>query len=156
MVLLWERLEGRDAHELGRLLLARAVGSPLPEIALGERGKPGFVSDPRHFSVTHTHRHVFVAVSDRPVGIDAEEMDRIIRPTAFEHLLSPQEKQRCIAFGDKNAAFLRLWVQKEAEVKRTGAGLTRDVNKTNYCPGSPAVQEIDGCYVAIMEDEDAV
>lgn len=152
MTLLWLPLQGRNAHALGRELLEQAVGGKLPEIALTQRGKPYFADDSRHFSISHTPRHVFVAVSDRNIGIDAEESDRPVRPAAVKRLLSPEEWQRCQAESDPNAAFLRLWVQKEAAAKLSGQGLTHDVNKTNFRPDSPTVHLIDGCFVAILEE----
>ena len=152
MILLWERLKGRDAHLLGRELLARAVGGQLPEIAVTERGKPYFPHDPRHFSITHTAHHVFVAVSEKNIGIDAEETSRAVKETTARRLLSPTEWQRYQVSTDKNAAFLRLWVQKEASAKRSGEGLTHAVNKTDFRPEADCVRLIDGCFVAVLEE----
>ena len=152
MILLWEPLEGRDPHALGRALLTRAVGGTLPEIAVNQWGKPYFPGDPRHFSITHTPRHVFVALSDRNIGIDAEETDRPIRERTARRLLSPAEWGRYCRCGDRNAAFLRLWVQKEAAAKLSGRGLTRELNQTDFRPDSEDVRIIDGCFVAVLEE----
>lgn len=152
MVLLWKKLEGESGHAAGRALLKQALGGECPEIALTQRGKPYFVDDPRHFSVTHTPSHVFVAVSERNLGIDAEECDRPVKDTTMRRLLSPAEYARCSACPEPREAFLRLWVQKEAAAKLTGRGLTHDVNKTDFSPDAACVQIIDGCFVAILEE----
>ena len=69
-------LEGRNGHEAGRQLLAALyrehVGEELPEIRTADRGKPFFADSPWHFSISHTPRRVFCALSRQEVGIDAD------------------------------------------------------------------------------------
>ena len=108
-----------------------------------------------HFSVSHTKKHVFCALSDRPVGLDAEEKDREIRLRLAEKILSEPEKRRFEAAADKRDALLRLWVLKEASVKLTGAGLRGYPNHTDFDPGDPRIMELDGCYVAVLEMQNA-
>lgn len=149
-----EPLEGRSGHEAGRQLLQRmyaeATGESLPEIRIAQRGKPEFADTPWYFSVSHTPRHVFCALAASPVGLDAEEADRQIRPELAEKILSPAEKERYAAAADKNAFLLRLWVLKEAEAKRTGEGLRGYPNHTDFSPDDPRIREMDGCYVAVI------
>lgn len=149
-----EPLEGRSGHEAGRQLLQRmyreAAGEPLPEIRITQRGKPEFVDSVWHFSISHTPRHVFCALATSPVGLDAEEMDRRIRPELAEKILSPTEMKRYTAAADKNACLLRLWVLKEAEAKRTGEGLRGYPNHTDFSPEDPRIRVMNGCYVAVI------
>lgn len=149
-------LNGKSGHEMGRELLARLyfsrTGRSLPEIRVTDRGKPYFAEDALHFSISHTKRHAFCVLSDRPVGIDAEETDRDIRLGLAEKILSPTEKARYEAAPDKRAALLRLWVLKEAAAKLSGQGLRGYPNHTDFSPDDPRIQEIDGCYVAVLED----
>lgn len=151
-----EPLNGRRGHEAGRELLARLyreeTGQPLPEIAVADRGKPYFVTGNLHFSISHTKNHVFCALSDRPVGLDAEEMDRKIDLRLGSKILSPSEKERCEAAGDKQAALLKFWVLKEAAAKLSGEGLRGYPNHTDFHPDDPRITEIHGCYVAVMEE----
>lgn len=150
-----ERLQGRTGHEAGRALLAgmyrQATGQDCPEIAVADRGKPYFVTGDLHFSISHTKNHVFCALSDAPVGIDAEEMDRKIDLRLAEKILSEPEKRRWEAAADQKAALLRLWVLKEAAVKLTGEGLRGYPNHTDFSPDDPRVTETDGCYVAVLK-----
>lgn len=149
-----EPLEGRSGHEAGRQLLQRlyreATGLACPEIRITQRGKPEFVDSIWHFSISHTPRHVFCALATSPVGLDAEEMDRPIRPELAEKILSPAEKERYAAAADQRACLLRLWVLKEADAKRTGEGLRGYPNHTDFSPEDPRIQEMDGCYVAVI------
>ena len=150
-----EALQGRSGHEAGRELLAKlyreVTGDEIPEIAVADRGKPYFVDSPWHFSISHTKRHVFCALSDGEVGIDAEEMDREMNPKLAEKILSPGEMSRYEAAADKGSALLRLWVLKEAAAKLSGEGLRGYPNHTNFSPDDPRVVEMDGCFVAVLE-----
>lgn len=148
-------LDGRTGHQAGRDLLAQAYGEtfggPLPEIGIGKRGKPYFVDSPVEFSISHTRRHAFCVLSRTPVGLDAEELDRQIRPELAKVICSPGELARCQASADPCRAVLALWVLKEAEAKRTGEGLWGYPNQTDFDPEDPRVVELDGCLVAVLE-----
>ena len=151
-------IEPNRGHEAGRALLAELyraeTGRELPPILVTDRGKPYLKGDALHFSVSHTRGHVFVALSDRLIGIDAEEQDRPIRLELAEKILSPAEKARYEAVTDKRTALLKLWVLKEAWVKYTGEGLRGYPNQTDFSPDDPRLFVRDGCYVAVMEEDE--
>jgi len=158
-------LEGREigentGHTAGRQLLEqmylRHVGSPVPAIMVTERGKPYFADSPWYFSISHSKRHVFCALSERPVGIDAEELDRDINLKLSEKILSPLERQQFESAQDQKAALLTFWVLKEAQAKRTGEGLRGYPNHTEFMLTDPRVRQMLGCLVAVIEEEDHV
>lgn len=157
MILAHTTLDGRTGHEAGRQLLAetyaREVGGPLPPIVIGQRGKPCFVDSPWHFSISHTRRHAFCALSQNPIGIDAEEMDRTINLKLADKILSPGEKAQFDAAQDKRLVLLKFWVLKEAAVKASGEGLRGYPNHTDFSLNDPRVREIDGCFVAVVDNE---
>ena len=154
----WERLEGRSGHEVGRQLLRQLyeeeTGGELPEIRIANRGKPYFADSSLHFSISHTKHHAFCVLSSCPVGIDAEEKDRKINLRLAEKILSDSERVRFDAAEDKRDTLLRLWVLKEAAGKLTGDGINGYPNHTDFDPRDPRIQEIDGCYVAIIKEND--
>ena len=149
-------LEGRSGHEAGRALLAelyfQKTGQALPPIRVAQRGKPYFEGSGLHFSISHTGRHVFCVLAERPVGIDAEEMDRKIDLRLAEKILSPAEKLRFDAAPDKRLALLPFWVLKEAAAKCSGEGLRGYPNHTDFSPDDPRIRETDGCLVAILTE----
>ena len=146
-------LNGRTGHDAGRALLAQLYpGDTLPTIAVAERGKPYFVDSPWHFSISHTSRHAFCVLSERPVGIDAEETDRDINLCLAEKILSPVEKAQFDAVEDKRSALLKFWVLKEAAAKLSGEGLKGYPNHTVFSLDDPRVREMDGCFVAVLEE----
>ena len=150
-----ERLLDLEGHEAGRRLLARMyreiTGKNCPEIAVTDRGKPYFTEGNWHFSISHTKKHVFCALSTRPVGLDAEEADRKINLRLAEKILSEPEKCRYQCAPDKREALLKLWVLKESAVKLSGEGLRGYPNHTDFSPDDPRVIVMDGCYVAVLE-----
>ncbi len=145
MELRWARLDGRGGHEMGRALLEEMAG--VHEIRVTETGKPYFADSPLHFSVSHTKNHVFVCLSHKNCGIDGEETDRPVRPSVIG-MLSDAEKARVTCDAD----LLKLWVLKEAYAKLTGRGIGNYLKNTDFSPDDRAVKEIDGCYVAVLEE----
>ena len=156
-------LNGLNSRVAGQLLLKamyeELTGEEMPDIAKMPRGKPYFLTGDLHFSITHTKNTVFCALSDVPVGIDAEDLTRKVNPSLAAKILSPAEFAQYEALEDaqaKNQALLRFWVLKEAEVKCSGLGLRGYPNHTDFSLDDPRVQEMDGCLVAVICQEDAV
>ena len=151
-------LNGLDSRVAGKLLLRQMYEAltgeeELPEIGKMPRGKPYFLTGDLHFSITHTKKTVFCAISDVPVGIDAEELTRQVNPALAEKILSPGEYAQYAALEtdeEKNEALLRFWVLKEAEVKCSGLGLRGYPNHTQFDLDDPRVQVLDGCMVAVI------
>ena len=144
-------------HRAGRQLLRKmyeeTFGKAMPEILVTERGKPYFQDSPVHFSISHTKKHVFCVLSDRPVGIDAEEISRDIRPELAEKILSASEKNQYEQSENRKEALLRFWVLKEAAAKCTGEGLRGYPNHTAFSLDDPRVFQMNDCFVAIIETE---
>ena len=156
--LLSEALKGRSGHKVGRTLLAKlykqATGEELPPIAITPQGKPYFADGNWHFSISHTDHYAFCVLSRDNVGLDAEEKDRRVSPAMLTKFLSDTEKARLGS--DPQDTFLRLWVLKEAQAKLIGRGMGNWMKNTDFDPLDPRIQEINGCYVAVLEEENAV
>ena len=147
-----------SGHEAGRRLLKKMyeqyTGKPMPDILTEKLGKPYFADKSLHFSISHTKKHAFCAIAPVNLGIDAEEMDRPIKLSLAEKILSPDELLRFRTAEDSRAALLRLWVLKEAAAKRSGEGLRGYPNDTDFSPEDSRIYEIDGCYVAVLTEGD--
>ena len=148
------KLAGQTGHEAGRQLLAQLyreeTGNTLPPILVAERGKPYFEGNPLYFSISHTKKHAFCVLSEKNVGVDAEEVLRDLHPRFAEKVLSKEEFSRYLVAQDKRYALLKFWVLKEAAAKLTGEGLRGYPNHTDFSPDDPRVREMDGCYVAVI------
>jgi len=147
---------GQTGHTAGRVLLKQLyeehTGNPLPQIVTEERGKPRFVDNEWHFSISHTSQNVFCVLSEHPVGLDAEEADRNINLALAEKILSEAEMVQFDAAADKRVALLKFWVLKEAAAKLTGEGLRGYPEKGDLRLDDPRLQTINGCLVAAVED----
>ena len=156
MKLAYCTLNGRNQHRTGRELLRNLyleeTGNEPPAIRLTKTGYPYFPDSPYYFSISHTSRHVFCVLSTQRVGIDAEELDRIVRPSLPSKVLSPSELEQYTRAADRQRAFLTFWVLKEAQAKCRGTGLRGFPNRTGFSLDDPRVTEIDGCVVAIIEE----
>ena len=160
LVLEGRPLGGCRGHEAGRALLKQLykayLGQPMPQIEKTPLGKPFFPGHRVHFSISHTKGHVFCALADRPIGMDAEELTRKVDPRLAEKILSPAEYAQYDAAGDKNRALLTFWVLKEAAAKCSGLGLQGYPNHTNFSLADTRVTERCGCLVAVIEETDHV
>ena len=161
MELGWLRIqEGQTGHDAAWQLLEtmyrQKTGEALPEVARTPLGKPYFVNAPGYFSLSHTKHHAFCVISDRPVGIDAEEEDRKINLALADKILSAGERAQFDRSADQRLALLRFWVLKEAQKKCTGQGLQPYPRDTDFSLEDPRVQAIDGCLVAVIEEDEHV
>ena len=149
-------LNGLDSRVAGKLLLAQMyeehTGEAMPTIEKAPRGKPYFPGSDLHFSITHTKTTVFCAISDREIGIDAEDLDRKVSPSLAQKILSPAEYAQfeLVPEEDRNEALLRFWVLKEAAAKCSGMGLRGYPNHTEFQLDDPRVQKLGGCMVAVI------
>lgn len=98
----------------------------------GEWGKPhlqGREGDLFHFSLSHSHGSVLLAISYREVGVDLERVDPLEDLDAVAaRILHPDERR---VFGElseaeRRAAFFRAWTRKEALLKARGEGFSRE------------------------------
>lgn len=98
--------------------------------ALGfEKLKNGkWVCDKFWFSMSHTSEYAFVAVSDSPCGIDAENRREFAKRWQNSGRLTSFVK-KITADGEKHlhGGALELWIKKESAYKFGGEG--------NFCPG---------------------
>lgn len=150
------KLEGQTGHEAGRKLLAmlyrQETGTDLPPILTTPLGKPYFENSLWHFSISHTKGHAFCVLARQNVAIDAEELDRQVKPGFAGRVLSPMEKQQYDAAQDQQRAVLTFWVLKEARAKLSGKGMQGGFRDTEFRLEDPRIREIDGCIVAVMTE----
>ncbi len=119
-----DKVQSLVAALLLRSELSKRLGIPHKKVVFekGAHGKPYIKGGGAQFSVSHTRGAVCVAISDSEteIGVDIERRDRRISEKLKERTLSKNE----LAQLNSDEDFLRMWVQKEAFLKRTGIGLT--------------------------------
>lgn len=119
-----------DRHEAARLLLRwkyeEVWERSLPEIVIGERGKPTFREGSARFSISHTKGASFCALCDSEIGLDVERM-RSVSATMAQKVLSREEWELYSSAENPTVEFLRFWTLKEAYFKFTGEGIHGDL-----------------------------
>lgn len=149
-------LEGTDGHTAGRELLGRMYREQfvreMPKIAKTSMGKPYFVDESAHFSISHTAERVFCVLSDRNVAIDAEPVNRAVNPRLAQKILSAHEFTQYEQAENPAQALLKFWVLKEAAGKLSGKGVQPYPNHTNFSLDDPRIMEVHGHFVAVMTE----
>lgn len=110
-------------------------GGSLPPLAFTETGKPFFPGGELHFNLSHTDTLVCLALSDRPVGIDAQTLTTPSDAVA-KRVLSPAEQLLLDSAEDPATVFTTFWTQKEAFVKQTGEGIACGMQSLDFAPYS--------------------
>jgi len=131
-----DRVAYGAAHALLRLSLGQAIGQPhvdALQFSIGPFGKPALqqVTGPQ-FNLSHCRSMVCVAVCTQgAVGVDVEPIDRgeaMDMAAVARDVFTPAEQAQLAACSPAmSATFMRLWTLKEAVVKASGAGLSRDL-----------------------------
>lgn len=110
---------------------------------IGEHGKPYVVELDVHFNISHSGNMVVCAVSDKPVGIDIEQI-RPIDLRVAKRVFNEDELQYLFGFSptDKDfilsedtgilTRFFEVWTAKEATVKCSGIGIADIKNVVLY------------------------
>ncbi len=111
------------AYLLLSISLAREFGITGPiRTAFNLHGKPFLKDYPDiYYNLSHCRLGVACALSKAPVGVDIEAIDES-RMFFSRDIMTPRELERLCATKDAEQ-FFRLWVLKEATLKKTGTGL---------------------------------
>lgn len=114
------------AHALQRLVLRELLGYA-PVFAAGPNGKPELACRSLHTNLSHSAKHVALAVSpDAAVGVDIESLPpKVDIHQVMSASLTPHERERVRAESNPPLSFLIHWTAKEAYVKATAEGLSR-------------------------------
>ena len=101
------------------LLLGYGIDE-LPVFIHDGSGKPMLQGHPHiHFSMSHCHEAVAVAVSDLPIGIDIETTAHYSADVA-RRVMNDDEMRQIEASARPEVTFTRLWTMKESLFKLTG------------------------------------
>ena len=96
----------------------------LPRVRYSKKGKPRIGLSGFHYNISHTHGGVFVAVSDSPVGIDAEK-PREVNFSVAERYFEPEDFAKLRHTLDPDRLYATLWTRLEAYGKYLGEGVFR-------------------------------
>jgi 4'-phosphopantetheinyl transferase len=142
-----------------RTVLAQYVGTVPRRLSFryGEYGKPSLDREGPAFNLAHSADEAVLAVSEfGPIGVDIEEVrPGVFDPRSAELVLAPSELATIAAARDRDAAFIRAWVRKEAYAKAMGLGLHDALADLSLETTAPALV-VDDVAVLDLESSDGV
>ena len=98
--------------------------------ATGEHGKPFLTLQPKiHYNITHSGKYVMCIIADQEIGMVPADMIR--------EILDSDEPEK---------AFFTQWVLREAYIKWTGEGLSRDLRTISMDDGTYLMLELGEDY----------
>lgn len=96
---------------------------------------------PAEFSVSHSGEFFACLVSDKPVGIDIQEIRDADTCGIAGRFFSEEERKYAEAGGED--AFFDIWVRKEALIKCTGKGLSQGLASFSTVKNGVPADEIE-------------
>src|SRR5256714_3785157 len=118
------------ARAILRKLLSGFTGTAVEKLqfSYGHAGKPVLLDhDEIHFNISHSgDLGLFAFAPDRPVGVDVENERPVRRLLDVAQRFMSEEELRSLAetpAEERNSAFLRSWVVREARLKAEGKGV---------------------------------
>ena len=113
-------------HGAARTILGGYLRVPAAAVpwVRGVNGKPGLAAGPYQISLSHSGEVALLAVTERPVGVDVEEVRDLDVATVSRHFPTT-ERAELSAMDDpaRVRRFTTLWTRKEALVKASGGRL---------------------------------
>ena len=108
-----------------------------PTLCIGEHGKPYLKDDPDlYFNLSHSGIYAALCIGHTPNGIDIEYRRPNYKKIA-RRFFTPEEAAAIDKVSDGADLFLRIWTRKEAYLKMTGDGLTKEMNSFRVYPEAP-------------------
>lgn len=127
--------------------MVRAVLGFDGSFTVGPHGKPALPGGP-HFNLSHSGERAVLAVSaGAEVGVDVERV-RSVGPGVAERIMSPAELAAWRDASDPDRFLIEVWVRKEAVVKATGEGITRELRSLSFADHAVVPLEIGPDYEA--------
>ncbi|MDQ1443913.1 MAG: 4-phosphopantetheinyl transferase [Acidimicrobiaceae bacterium] len=139
----------RRRFVVAHALLRTRLG-PAP-FDVGGHGKPTRADGP-FFNLSHSGERALLAVCDQAaVGVDVEQVRPLARPDAVaERIMSPAELAGYRAAADPMRFLLEVWTSKEAVVKATGEGITRELRSLTFDGHALVRLNVGPDYVAAL------
>jgi len=117
------------ARGILRSLLSGFTGTSAEKLRFtyGASGKPSLADHDIHFNVSHSaDLGLFAFAPDRPVGVDVENERPVRRLLDVAQRFMSEDEIRSLAATapeERDAAFLKSWVIREARLKAEGKGV---------------------------------
>lgn len=117
------KIESIVGYSLVRILL-KEKNVEFKDIYFNEYGKPYIKDNPIYFNISHSHKYVTAAISDKEIGIDIEKI-RTVNIKSTNQIATIKEKEY-ISTNQKK--YFEIYTLKEAYFKSLGTNLNNILN----------------------------
>ena len=115
--------------------------------AEGEHGKPFLSYRPAiHYNISHSGKYVVCILADQEVGIDIQIHRKANYERMLKRMVPEDEYNEILASADMQERFFEQWVLREAYIKWTGEGLSRDLRTISMNEGSSMLLDMEDGY----------
>ena len=113
----------------------------------GEHGKPFLSYRPSlHYNISHSGEYVVCILADQEVGIDIQIHRKANYERMLKRMVPEDEYNEILASADMQERFFEQWVLREAYIKWTGEGLSRDLRTISMNEGSSMLLDMEDGY----------
>jgi phosphopantetheinyl transferase len=153
----------KNQHSADSFLISRAIvkkiiadffgGTPdQVSLTISSNGKPWLaieqsvanfsITSAIHFSITHKLTAVAIAFAELPIGVDIEPISKDDKLKVARRFFTTQETERLQSLSPaaRRDQFTRIWVLKEAQVKREGSTLGGRIGKVGFNVDGESIQ----------------
>lgn len=125
--------------------------------AVGEHGKPFFTLQPKiHYNISHSGDYVVCILAGEEVGIDIQIHRKVNYERMLERMVPASMIREILEADAPEKAFFAQWVLREAYIKWTGEGLSRDLRTISMDSGSYVMFEPEEGYSGAVWSADAM
>lgn len=142
-------LTGKTVHVevlLNKIFEKKKLPTPV-KIEKNRYGKPFLKQYPGlHFNGSHSGDYLVCAVSEKPVGVDVQRIDKTKQMMPLARRFMAPEEIRSLESLENDArtrAFYRLWAQKESYMKYRGLGFALPLSAFEIQEKSEEYQILD-------------
>ena len=115
--------------------------------AEGEHGKPFFSLRPSiHYNISHSGEYILCVFADQEVGIDVQKHKKANYERMLKRMVPEGLQEEILGAADMVKAFYTQWVLREAYIKWTGEGLSRDMRTIPMEEGCSVLLELEEGY----------
>ena len=123
--------------------------------AAGEHGKPFLTLQPKiHYNISHSGKYVMCIIAGEEVGIDVQEHKKVNYERMLTRMVPADMVREILESEQMEKAFFTQWVLREAYIKWTGEGLSKDLRKISLDKGSYLMLEMEPGYSGAVWSRD--
>ena len=142
-------MEHMIAEKLLEIALKKEYGINLynEPRAEGEHGKPFLSYRPSlHYNISHSGKYVVCILADQEVGIDVQIHCRANYERMLRRMVPREQYLEILSDINVEKKFFEQWVLREAYIKWTGEGLSRDMRTISMDEGSHMLLDMEDGY----------